>query len=338
MMIMRKLIITLYIVVMGLSLLSCGAQDENQAEVLVGAGDSEVEAADIGESEIAYEEIELWDSARWDFYESYMVEPESCVTYEDCFDILCYIILNDLDEYSFVVENPEYVDGEVQGLIEEDVIQAYKDVTLLLNTYTDFWSGLSVVSEEELNAKDVVVKVTYTFALYHKDGMDNEEVKEKIAEAESACEEIVNAMFADGTLSETMTDKEKAYACYVWICDNVTYAYDSPDADSDEIKKDNFYNAVIEGSAVCQGITGAYIELCRLAGVEMYIQVGYTNGEAHSWCKIEDTDGEWVYIDPTWAISGAHDDETYKDKWFWVTQEFMETYEGHTREFTTYVE
>lgn len=330
---MKKLMITILAFIIGICLISCKSYEESFiSDSTVTVEMNEIEESILAELETEESISQEWNTARMDFYDPYMVEPETCVTYQDCFDILCYIILNDIDEYEVVVENPEYIDGEVQGITADDVTQAYENVTLLLNTYTDFWSGLSVVSEEDINSDGVVIEITYTFQLYHKDGMDNEEVKIKIAEAEEACIEIVNQMFEEGSLDYTMTDKEKSYVCYTWICENVTYAYDSPDADSDEIKQDNFYNAIIEGEAVCQGITGAYIELCRLCGVEMYIQLGSTYDGAHSWCKIEDN-GTWMYIDPTWAISGSHEDDTYKDNWFWVTQEFMENYSGHPREF-----
>lgn len=282
--------------------------------------------------------LEQWDTARLDYFLPYYEEPTSFTTYDDYFNIFCYMLLNHVDTYEFTIEDPDYSVDKVYEILEEDVVTAYTDVTLFLNTYTDFWSRFTGQCQQAVNEDGELLYLTYTFTLTQKDGMDSEEVEEKLTMAEDACFDIVNAMFEEGVLTSEMTEKERAYVLYQWIGENVNYDYDTPDAESDDVKHDNCYDAIIEKCAVCQGITGAYVYLCRLAGVEMYVQLGYTEEGAHSWCKIEVEDGEWMYIDPTWALSTISTTGTYTDKWFWVTQEYMETYEGNTRVFTDYVD
>lgn len=216
------------------------------------------------------------------------------------------------------------------------MIRAYDESTLELNAYTDLWSYFTVSSSQSYDGDDMVLEVTYKFEISNKDGKSNDRVKQESVEAQQACENLVEDMFVDGRLTSTMTIKEKAHVLYQWIAENVSYAYDAPGPESVEIKPDNFYDAMIVRSAVCQGITGAYVELCRAAEVPMYVQLGYTSGVPHSWCKIE-VDGVYQYIDPTWGITDVGEGEQYSEKWFWVTQEFMETYEGNEREFTKFL-
>lgn len=281
--------------------------------------------------------LDEWDSARMDFFNPYIDEPDNFETQEDYFYIICYMLMNHLESYSFTIEDPTYDTEQVYEILEGNVVDAYEDATLVLNTYTDFWSRLKGECSQKVDGAGNVLAFTYTFTLAQKDGLDSEEAMEELYLAEEACVELVDAMFEDGRLSSDMTEKERAYALYKWICENVDYAYDAPDSEGDEVKPDNCYSAMIERCAVCQGISGAYVQLCRLAGVDMYVQLGYTATGAHSWCKIE-MDGTWYYIDPTWGITGADDDEVYSDDWFWVTQEFMESYPGNSREFTSYLE
>lgn len=279
------------------------------------------------------EYLRTWDGASYDLYLEYMEEPTSYSSYEDFYDIICYMLLNHITSYEFTIEAPNYDADRIKEILEEDIVTAYNDVSLFLNTYTDFWSEFTGACSQTVDQDGNLVSITYTFTLAQKDGMDTQEVYEKQLESEEVCWDLINEMFEEGYLSLEMSAKERAYVIYQWVGENISYAYENGE---NNIKQDNCYNAIVEGSAVCQGITGAYIELCRLAGVEMYIQVGYTDDGAHSWCKIQDEDA-WVYIDPTWGITGASDNETYTNKWFWVTQEFMESYENNSRVFTTYV-
>lgn len=304
--------------------------------VLLQTSCTELHTSSVEESSVVYveenSEIYQWDTAKYDFFEEYMDEPIGFETYDDYYQILCYMLLNHLDTYEYTVENPDYGVDRVQEILEVDIVEAYEEVTLFLNTYTDFWSRLTTECKQMVNEEGEVVSLSYTLTLTQKDEMNIEEVKEKQLLAEEACFVLIEEMFLDGTLSSEMNEYERAYIIYQWIGENVAYDYDSPLETSDELKSDNCYSAIIEKCAVCQGITGAYTQLCRLAGVEMYVQLGTTQSGPHSWCKLEMGD-EWFYIDPTWSITGAEEGEVYTDKWFFVTQEFMETYESNPREF-----
>lgn len=283
-------------------------------------------------------EVDGWGAASLEFFELYMEEPTNFEDDEVYYHIICYMLLNHLETYSFRIDNPDYGVETAEEILAVDVLEAYNEVSLFLNTYTDFWSRFSASCAQMVEEDGGIRYFEYTFVLEQKDGMSSEETMEHLMTAEEACIELVDTLFEEGELTSEMTDKEKAYVLYRWIGEHVEYAYDSPDVDSDEVKPDTCYDAVVDDYAVCQGITGAYVQLCRLAGVDMYVQLGYTNDGAHSWCKMEDGNGTWIYIDPTWGITGAKDDEVCTDTWFWVTQEFMEEYSGNGRAFTEYDE
>ncbi len=310
----------------------------------VGCSMQAVEEVSVTSEEIIVDSIEemndlyQWNSASYDFFTEYMEEPETFEQYEDYYHIICYMLLNHIEYYEVSVESPEYGEETVHEILTE-MAAAYDEVTLLLNTYTDFWSCFTGGCTQKVDASGKVTTYTYCFEFSQKDGLANAAVELEVELAEEACFQQVESMFEEEILTAGMTEKERAYVIYEWICTNVEYAYDAPDTDSDEIKPDNCFSAMIDKCAVCQGITGAYVQLCRLAGVEMYVQLGYTNNGTHSWCKLIDEEtGEWMYIDPTWGITGATGEEEYTNEWFWVTQEYMEMYESEPRVFTTYLE
>lgn len=280
-----------------------------------------------------------WNSARMDFYHIYMEEPTTCVNYEDCYALLGYMIVNNIELYEFTIDNPDYIEEEPQILTDIEVTQAYEDITLVLNTYTDLWSGLSASAEEVKNEEGEIIKVNYVFTLYNKDGMEVSAIKEKIEEANQTCIDLINEMYESEEITSDMNDKEKAYVLFQWFEEHVSYAYDSPSVDSEGLKQDNFYEAIVNEEAVCQGITGAYVHMCRLAGIDAYEQLGYADETPHSWCKVWDEDyNEWRYIDPTWGISNLSNESSDSDKWFWVTREFMENDEVCSRVFVEHIE
>ncbi|MFI3171042.1 MAG: transglutaminase-like domain-containing protein [Eubacteriales bacterium] len=303
-----------------------------EAEISIEETDTEEVIEKITESTTADNTMEVdpseVGSASYNFYDEYNCEPLEFNDYEDYYDLVCFMLINNIELYEFTLYNPSYKVTEVQDIINNEMVLAYDNATLVLNSYTDMWSHFEVASVQTYDEQENIADVTYTFKLSSKSGIDNEQVRLQVEEAELLCEELINEMYLDGRLENSMSNNEKAYALYQWCGENLSYQYET---DSESIN-DNFYQAITTKTAVCQGITGLYIHLCRLVDIPMYIQLGYTNDIAHSWCKVETTSG-WLYIDPTWAITDAQSTETYSDTWFMVTQEFMETYPNNTRVF-----
>ncbi len=311
-------------------------EDESIEDVLT-ENEPEKENEEVVEEEVVEEEVvEEPTVVDTSYFQGYEEKPTSCSTYEDVVYILCYMLLNDIPEFEISVIDFYTVDGNVQMITEEDVVLAYKDVSLSYSMYTDFWSKLSADSMEVSDKDGNIISINYTFVLSNKYEVEAEDLIDNIESMESFAALLMESMYSEGTLSDEMTYEEKAYVLYQWMGENIAYSYDSLEAEEYEVKKDNAYECLINGEAVCQGISSAYVYLCRLAGVPMSIQLGYTDGTAHSWCKIE-VDGIWMYVDPTWGLTGAKDGEIYTDTWFWVTQEFMEEQTTGGREFVEYM-
>lgn len=62
------------------------------------------------------------------------------------------------------------------------------------------------------------------------------------------------------------------------------------------------YGCLVEGEAVCEGYSKAFLLLCQRAGIDCIPVFGVTNedgGTAHMWNKVR-LEGEWYNVDVTW--------------------------------------
>ena len=62
------------------------------------------------------------------------------------------------------------------------------------------------------------------------------------------------------------------------------------------------YGCLVEGEAVCEGYSKAFLLLCQRAGIDCIPVFGITNedgGTPHMWNKVR-LDGEWYNVDVTW--------------------------------------
>lgn len=84
-------------------------------------------------------------------------------------------------------------------------------------------------------------------------------------------------------------------------------------------------------NAVCQGYSALFLELCRNAGIESYIVMGYTrqNGVVqnmnHTWI-VANIDSTWTFYDPTWGAGFIREQKFVKrftDEYFMVKPEKM---------------
>lgn len=102
------------------------------------------------------------------------------------------------------------------------------------------------------------------------------------------------------SVNDSMSAAEKALALHDYLIQYNEY--------DQSYSKHNAYNALVEGSSVCQGYTLAYADLLRRCGIEY----DYAQSEAmnHIWNYVK-IDGSWYHVDttfddPTW--SGGYDD------------------------------
>ena len=115
------------------------------------------------------------------------------------------------------------------------------------------------------------------------------------AAAMEAAIAVHDQLWAGGTLRPGMTDLEKARVYYSWICGNCVYDYQAGDNSLSHIP----YNLFVNGSAVCDGYTGAYNLLLKLEGISCSTVIQ----KDHIWTTAV-LDGVEYHIDPTWGDSG----------------------------------
>ena len=109
-------------------------------------------------------------------------------------------------------------------------------------------------------------------------------------------------LWGAGEITSDMTEYEKARVYYTWICDNCVYDYSADNSSLSHIAYSLFHN----GTAVCDGYTGAYNLLLKLEGIECTA----LSNDSHIW-TVAVLDGTQYHIDTTWGDSGTFTDYRY---------------------------
>jgi len=113
---------------------------------------------------------------------------------------------------------------------------------------------------------------------------------------------VHDALWESGQITPDMTEYEKARVYYTWICDNCVYDYGASDTSLSHIA----YNLFQNGTAVCDGYTGAYNLLLKLEGISCTA----LSNTGHIW-TVATLDGTQYHIDTTWGDSGTSIDYRY---------------------------
>ncbi len=110
-----------------------------------------------------------------------------------------------------------------------------------------------------------------------------------------------------------MTEVERVRAIHDYLVKNVVY----DDATAASIASGNMYaevpaltayGALVNGLAVCEGYSEAFLLLCWTAGIEARLVEGTGNGGGHEWNVVK-IQGQWYQIDVTWGdpkFNGVH--------------------------------
>lgn len=111
------------------------------------------------------------------------------------------------------------------------------------------------------------------------------------AEVEKALKRAVRE-----SITSDMSDIQKMLALHNWLAVNCSYDY--------TYSNYTVYDALVTGSAVCQGYKDSYEMMLRYVGI---LEVGTATGGNHTWNQVK-VDGHWFNIDVTWdsnAIENA---------------------------------
>ena len=95
------------------------------------------------------------------------------------------------------------------------------------------------------------------------------------------------------------TDYEKVKAIYDYICDNVIY--------DDGLTKHSAYEALINGTSVCQGYASLLYRMLRESGISTRIITGIGNEGPHAWNIIK-LGAKYYLADSTWDINYKEND------------------------------
>lgn len=126
--------------------------------------------------------------------------------------------------------------------------------------------------------------------------------REYRAEAMEAAAAVHDRLWAEGILRPDMTELEKARVYYDWICANCVYDYQAGAESISHVP----YSLFANGSAVCDGYTGAYNLFLKLEGIACTAQAN----DSHIW-TVATLDGVLCHIDATWGDSGSAGSDSY---------------------------
>lgn len=140
--------------------------------------------------------------------------------------------------------------------------------------------------------------------LFSATACSSEELAIYREEAMAKALEAHDMLWATGQLSEGMSQYEIARVCFLWLCDNCAYDWDNmhDDCSISHIA----YNALVSGTAVCDGYTGAYNLLLKLEGIDCCA----VHNDMHMW-TVATLDGQTYHIDVTWGDQTDHADLQY---------------------------
>lgn len=130
-------------------------------------------------------------------------------------------------------------------------------------------------------------------------------------------------------ISDDMNDFEKVHAIYDWLVINVTYdarLKDYVEADVENINKyRGFYleGAFLDKRAVCDGISKAFVVLCRIEGIEAIRIVGSSLNDTynHAWNKVR-INNYWYVVDATSGGVIIQNNEVLNHKYLLVNDDF----------------
>lgn len=108
---------------------------------------------------------------------------------------------------------------------------------------------------------------------------------------------VHDALWESGVLHAGMSQTEIARVYYQWLCEHC--AYDADGVNDDYSISHIAYGALLRGSAVCDGYTGAYNLFLKLEGISCRA----LSNSSHIW-TVAELDGQECHIDVTWGDQG----------------------------------
>lgn len=181
------------------------------------------------------------------------------------------------------------------------VMELFKTNNIDTQDYKTFVASESTVpSPDGIGA--VLTNTTKKILISHYMNQDYELDKEKLDEANKKADEIINNL-----ISENDTYYEKLYKIYSYLIENTKYDFEtykimiSDGIHTEEQTRkieliSSAYGALINGKAICTGLSKAFHMLAKKAGI--YVLYVESNKMAHAW-NVVWLDNEYYVIDIT---------------------------------------
>lgn len=141
------------------------------------------------------------------------------------------------------------------------------------------------------DGKEIVVR----YRPYYYNNVPKDKMAEMSAELETAAEKAIACTEPD------MKPYEKVLAVHDYLILNCKYDYANYLADTIPYISGTAYGALVDGKAVCEGYTQAFLYIMNKLGIPCrYVRgyVGTTQGP-HAWNMVQ-LDGKWYHVDVTW--------------------------------------
>ncbi|MCD8192204.1 MAG: S-layer homology domain-containing protein [Oscillospiraceae bacterium] len=165
--------------------------------------------------------------------------------------------------------------------------------------YEEF--GYNKVSSSLTSSYDFVGGITATPTIsFSNSYFSDDEAAQYREEALSSAIAVHDRLWASGTITEGMSETQKAKAYYDWIVKNCDYDFSF--ASTSFIP----YGVFHSGKAVCEGYTGAYNLLLKLEGIDCSTEMTAD----HIWTTAT-LDGTFCHIDATWGDQNNLPSEQY---------------------------
>lgn len=194
--------------------------------------------------------------------------------------------------YLSVVEGVKSEKEKVDlGFFTNDKEEFKKDVTLAMYAYmADNADVFYVASEYTVEYKDyLVARKGVAHIKYTVTGKKLEEQKKKF---DSQIDSIISKV-----IKGNMTEYQKELAIHDYLVSNINYYTHSGISEIPD-EKHLAYSALVDNSAVCDGIAKAFKVLMDKINVECIVTMGTSDGEPHAW-NIVKLDNEYYHVDLT---------------------------------------
>lgn len=236
-----------------------------------------------------------------------------------------YNTLSDREQeiYRKIVKGIDDMDKKITiDIVKQESVEFLKkEIDNAINAYfADFPEVFYVKGTYEISSIDMLVakKVDLKLQYITDDKNEINVMKEKLNnEIEKINSKLLNAK----------SDYEKELLLHDILAKEIVY-FEHTDYNEIPQEKHNVYSALVEKSAVCDGITKAFQLILMQNGIESIFVTGVTENVPHAWCKVK-LDNEYYNVDLTSdKVLNKENSELIVHSYFNITdKEIMNTHQ-----------